>query len=68
MKRQKRSLSQFTLPPNRRDKTPTKSHLFKGWTMSALDNENFFNQNSISGTNIKNYTAQVSSVVLRCSR
>ena len=60
LKRERRLKAQYTLSCNKPDEAPVPSHFSKGgWTMGALDNENFADQSSISGTNVKNYTAQV---------
>ena len=57
IKRHWRLMAQYTLSCQ---ETPIPSHFSAdGWTMGALDNENFADQSSISGTNLKNYTAQV---------
>ena len=57
LKRERKLKAQYTLSLHN---TPIPSHFSKnGWTMGALDNENFADQSSISGTNVKNYTAQV---------
>ena len=60
MKRERRLKRQYTLSCSRPNEAPVPSHFSKkGWTMGALDNENFADQSSISGTKVKNYTAQV---------
>lgn len=52
-------LCNYTLCSQNPDETPIPSHFSKGWTMGALDNENFEDNSSISGCHTKNYTAQV---------
>ena len=60
MKRQRNLRKQYTLSCDKPNEAPIPSHFSRvGWTMGALDNENFADQSSISGTNVKNYTAQV---------
>ena len=60
LKRERRLKAQYALSCNKPDEAPVPSNFSRGgWTMGALDNENFADQSSISGTNVKNYTAQV---------
>ena len=60
LKRQRRLKAQYTLSCNKPNEAPIPTHFSStGCTMGALDNENFADQSSISGTHVKNYTAQV---------
>ena len=58
MKIKRRLLSQYKFSCNRSNKRPKPSRSSKDLTKDTLNNDNFADQNLISGTNVKNYTTQ----------
>ena len=59
IKRGGRLMCQYTIHSHDQKENTIPSHFSKGWTMGALDNDNFADTSSVSGTKVKNYTAQV---------